>query len=298
MIRERLTLGQALERAEARSPSRQDAITCAYRRSREHAGVAETLWLADDEGDLDAARRSLELALEAVAHLSDAEEEGDDPAAALRERGLGDESIKEILEAESSDSLGDVLSAARKVRRAVGIDHRGAADIRRQRRARWAALAGLVVLAIGGIVMDVRRRIALANAPWSVSYWDNPDFEGSPSTEVGWLVPSHRWDDGGPFSEHDAFSLRLETCLHLDAPAALKVTLRSDDGSRAYVDGELLVDNWGDHGAEVSQGEVELEAGTHAFRVDYYERGGGAQLGVDIDTEADYELSPGSDGCD
>ena len=50
----------------------------------------------------------------------------------------------------------------------------------------------------------------------------------------------------------------------------------SDDGSRLWIGDELVVDNDGLHGMQSRSGEIGLEAGTHAIRVDFFERGGGA----------------------
>jgi hypothetical protein len=47
--------------------------------------------------------------------------------------------------------------------------------------------------------------------------------------------------------------------------------LKSDDGSRLYVDGKLLIDNDGKHStAEISK-TASLKGGTHDFRVDYFQ---------------------------
>ena len=50
----------------------------------------------------------------------------------------------------------------------------------------------------------------------------------------------------------------------------------SDDGSRLWIGDELVVDNDGLHGMQSRSGEIGLDAGTHAIRVDFFERGGGA----------------------
>ena len=50
----------------------------------------------------------------------------------------------------------------------------------------------------------------------------------------------------------------------------------SDDGSRLSIDGKLVVDNGGLHPPEEKSGEVELKAGTHDLRIDYFQGGGGA----------------------
>ncbi len=293
-LREALTLREALARAEARPSNVQIALARAVGRSREQASVAENLWLAGAPAAIEAARESLMAALEAARLLASAEDE----AGALRTLGFKVEDVEHVVAARRAGTLRELLVAARRVRRTIGTAHLNVAQLHRRRRIHWAVLVGVFVLAVVAAVRDTRRRMQLASAPWSVSYWDNPDFEGSPTTRVGWLAPSHKWRDGGPFGERDAFSLRLRTCLRLAAPATVGVLLRSDDGSRAYLDGQLLVDNWGDHGPREARGERALHAGAHLVQVDYYERGGGAELSVDLEVEGAYELSPAVDGCD
>ncbi|MEY3050486.1 MAG: hypothetical protein RLY31_271 [Bacteroidota bacterium] len=54
--------------------------------------------------------------------------------------------------------------------------------------------------------------------------------------------------------------------------------LRSDDGSRLWVDQALLVDNDGAHGARTVSGSVALAAGKHAIRLLYFQATGGSEL--------------------
>jgi hypothetical protein len=50
----------------------------------------------------------------------------------------------------------------------------------------------------------------------------------------------------------------------------------SDDGSKLFIDGTLVVNNDGPHGMVERAGEVSLEAGLHLFRYDFFENFGGA----------------------
>ena len=59
-----------------------------------------------------------------------------------------------------------------------------------------------------------------------------------------------------------------------------KFFTESDDGSRLWIDGELVVDNDGVHGNREVAGEVELKAGEQPIEVAMFERGGGASLTV------------------
>ena len=55
----------------------------------------------------------------------------------------------------------------------------------------------------------------------------------------------------------------------------------SDDGSRIFVDGKLVVDNWGTHGVVEREGMLRvLSPGPHSIEVRYFDAGGGASLEV------------------
>lgn len=57
----------------------------------------------------------------------------------------------------------------------------------------------------------------------------------------------------------------------------------SDDGSKLYVNGEMIVENDGLHGMEEKAGKIHLTKGIHDFAVDYFEAGGGNALRVYIE---------------
>jgi len=53
---------------------------------------------------------------------------------------------------------------------------------------------------------------------------------------------------------------------------------RSDDGSALYIDQKKVVDNDGDHGVTEKAGKIELKAGSHEIRVEWFNGGGGGWL--------------------
>jgi hypothetical protein len=52
----------------------------------------------------------------------------------------------------------------------------------------------------------------------------------------------------------------------------------ADDGSYAYIDGSLIVDNGGSHGAEDKQGSIKLAQGFHDLEIRYWQLGGSREL--------------------
>ena len=61
---------------------------------------------------------------------------------------------------------------------------------------------------------------------------------------------------------------------------AYRFRTRSDDGVRVWVNGVQLINNWTDHAATTNtSATINLVAGQrYAVRVEYYEKGGSAQM--------------------
>ena len=78
----------------------------------------------------------------------------------------------------------------------------------------------------------------------------------------------------------DSIAVVFEGDLQIAAAGAYGFSLASDDGSKLYIDGKLVVDNDGDHGVVTANGGVDLQPGKHAIRVEWFNGGGGAWLGA------------------
>lgn len=55
-------------------------------------------------------------------------------------------------------------------------------------------------------------------------------------------------------------------------------TLESDDGSRLWIDGQLIVNNDGLHPVQARSGSAALDAGAHPIRIEYFENFGAASI--------------------
>ncbi len=78
------------------------------------------------------------------------------------------------------------------------------------------------------------------------------------------------------------FAVRFTTFLKITKPGQYQIHLGSDDGSRAYVGKELVVDNGGVHPHAFKSGKVILDVGFHPLIVDYFQGGGEWTLDVDL----------------
>ncbi len=114
-------------------------------------------------------------------------------------------------------------------------------------------------------------------------------YEGAWSRlpDFGSLEPSARGDCTAPAVDvhgvrRDDFALLFSGFVELPADGAWQFGTTSDDGSRLWIDGELVVDNDGLHGRQTRTGTRRLASGLHALRVAFFERGGAEVLEVSL----------------
>lgn len=80
--------------------------------------------------------------------------------------------------------------------------------------------------------------------------------------------------------EPDDFALRFIGNLTIPKTGKYTFFIASDDGSRVYIDDELLIDNDGLHGMSERNSAVDLAAGPHRIAITYFDNGGGDGLQV------------------
>lgn len=74
----------------------------------------------------------------------------------------------------------------------------------------------------------------------------------------------------------EQFFARWTGIIKIEKDGKYKFITNSDDGSRLFIDGKEVVDNGGLHAAEEKEGEVELKAGNHEIKIEFFENGGQA----------------------
>jgi alpha-L-fucosidase len=87
-------------------------------------------------------------------------------------------------------------------------------------------------------------------------------------------------DTIGVPAREERVGARFAGLITVEHDDVYEFALTSDDGSRLWVDGALVVDNDGLHGTVEARGRVALAAGAHALRVEWFNRTGGAELGL------------------
>jgi hypothetical protein len=73
---------------------------------------------------------------------------------------------------------------------------------------------------------------------------------------------------------------RFKSILEIPTDDNYNFAIRSDDGSQLFIDGDLVVDNDGDHGVRTKNGSIELEKGKHTVEVLWFNGGGDGWLDV------------------
>jgi LysM repeat protein len=116
---------------------------------------------------------------------------------------------------------------------------------------------------------------------WYAEFFNNEDLAGDPVvTRVDpWI--GFDWGGGGPTAGiwADGFSVRWTTTAYFETDHYRLCTM-SDDGSRLWIDGTLVVDEWHANNGIAYCGEYYATTGNHEVVVEYYEHGGKALIYV------------------
>jgi glucose/arabinose dehydrogenase len=126
------------------------------------------------------------------------------------------------------------------------------------------------------------------SAPFTASYYDNPSLSGSPVLTRKDPRIDFVWQAGAPdpIVPADNFSARWSTTQYF-AAGRYRFSTVSDDGVRLYIDNKLVIDQWKPQSAAVHDHVIDLGAGNHALRMEYYDGGGDAVAKLTWDATLD-----------
>ncbi|MEM7434212.1 MAG: PQQ-dependent sugar dehydrogenase [Myxococcota bacterium] len=120
-----------------------------------------------------------------------------------------------------------------------------------------------------------------------------PDFDSLTPRTAGFV-------DGFDISVRergDGFAIRFQGFLWVEFSGDYTFYTTSDDGSQLFIDGALVVDNDGLHGAQERSGGVQLDAGYHEIVVTMFEGTVGQFLSVDWEGPATNDIKASIDGA-
>jgi hypothetical protein len=86
-------------------------------------------------------------------------------------------------------------------------------------------------------------------------------------------IPERSFTEGFPGLENvfEWFAIQYRGLIVIKEYGEYKFKLKSDDGSKLYIDSELVIDNDGTHGPKAVNGKITLSPGTYPIRIDYFQ---------------------------
>ncbi len=110
----------------------------------------------------------------------------------------------------------------------------------------------------------------VATSLWTAQYYANGGLLGDPSAILTETSPSHSWGQSAPLPNlpADNFSVRWSSVQTLGA-GNYTVAARADDGVRVFVNGVLLINQFGGATGQTYTATLQLPAGGNTFQVEY-----------------------------
>jgi hypothetical protein len=88
-----------------------------------------------------------------------------------------------------------------------------------------------------------------------------------------WNIPERRFEEGFPGVEDrfEWFAIRYQGTFRVTRPGTYTFRTHSDDGTKLFINGALIVDNDGTHPPRSRTGTVTLAAGDHDLVLEYFQ---------------------------
>ncbi|MBP7690045.1 MAG: LysM peptidoglycan-binding domain-containing protein [Thermoflexales bacterium] len=119
-----------------------------------------------------------------------------------------------------------------------------------------------------------------SSSAWTGYYFGNQYLDDLKFTRIDPSI-DFNWDRSSPGTgvPRDLWSARWISTQYFASAGLYEFYAQVDDGVRIYVDNNLVVNDWFDHRG-VSKGTVNLTAGPHTVKVEYYDFGREAMITV------------------
>jgi beta-glucosidase len=145
-----------------------------------------------------------------------------------------------------------------------------------------AAKQGVQVDYIAGKGLNPAPRVlagARFDGPLTLELFNGKELEGAvvASRQVKHIRENWSGHAPAPGLGKSRFSARWSGSITAPADGDYSFAVQSDDGSRVFLDDQLLLDFWTDHGLDSKLATIHLKAGSsHKLRVEYMQEGGEA----------------------
>ena len=114
---------------------------------------------------------------------------------------------------------------------------------------------------------------------WEGRYYDNTEVRGGPALVRDDAAISFDWGEGAPaeWMPADGFSAVWTRQINF-APSFYRFNVRSDDGVRVWLDGNLVMDYWQTQDYAWHYLDKTYLEGLHTVKVEYFEQAGNARI--------------------
>jgi len=121
--------------------------------------------------------------------------------------------------------------------------------------------------------------IATHTDVWLAEYYANTTLSGAPATVETVAEVDFNWGGDGPGNGigPDEFSARYTATVDF-TEGLYTFSVRSDDGERLWVDGNLVLDRWSVRSVTEDTAALHLDEGAHQVRLEYFQEGGLAEV--------------------
>jgi len=122
-----------------------------------------------------------------------------------------------------------------------------------------------------------------------------PKISATQKPKFAGIMPNFDNLSGNDFVDlMDFFALTADGYLKIDTAGTYTFHIWSDDGSKVSIEGKLLLNNDGLHGAEYKEVSLSLEKGYYSFHIDFFQGSGGKFLSFNWKKpgDKDFEVIP------
>lgn len=118
-----------------------------------------------------------------------------------------------------------------------------------------------------------------SHGAWTAAYFNNVDLSGPAVVYQSEGRPCHNWGWGSPapWVSPDHFSARWITVSNA-VGGNYRISVKSDDGVRVYLDGAPIIDEWREQAARGFFVDRWLAPGWHTWTIEYFELTGVAEF--------------------
>ncbi len=139
---------------------------------------------------------------------------------------------------------------------------------------------GMKIITVPTASVEVEKLAAMSvfvpradGKPLKTSYFNNSKLEGEPVAMLSDDTIYYDWKKAPPVPgvTSDRYSVRWTGTINAPVDGTYIFATKSDDGSRVFLDGKQIVNNWRDQQTRIERAPVELKAGElHELVVEYY----------------------------